>query len=119
MELASKGRIQNCDMIRQDMIINAEHIFGPDIGFLKGKTVRKAADQVRSGGMVPIPATIMDHYRKVVLHVDVMKVNEMPFLVIISRAIKFGTVAFLKNAKITTIMLAIKDLRIHEAWIHP
>ena len=53
----------------------------------------------------------MDHYYlKVVLHVDVMKVSKMPFLVTISGAIKFGTVAFLKNPKITTIMLAIKDV---------
>ena len=62
--------------------------------------------------MVPTPATIMDHYYwKVVLHVNVMKVNKMPFLVTTSDAIKFGTVTFLKNAKITTIMSAIKDVR--------
>jgi hypothetical protein len=73
--------------------------------------VRQASDQVRSGGLVPIPATIMDHYRKVVLCVDVMKVNKIPFLVTISRALKFGTVAWLKNAKITTIMSAITDVR--------
>ena len=35
----------------------------------------------------------------------------MPFLVTISRAIKFGTVAFLKNAKIVTIMDNIKEVR--------
>ena len=46
-----------------------------------------------------------------VLHVDVMKVNKMPFLVTISRAIKFGTVAFLKNAKIARIMDTIKEVR--------
>ena len=80
MELASKGRIQNCDVTRQD-IINAEHIFGPDIGSLKEKTVRKASDQVHCGGMVPIPATTTNHYRKVVLYVDVKRVNKMPFLV--------------------------------------
>jgi hypothetical protein len=56
-----------------------------------------------SGGLVPIPATIMAHYRRVLLCVDVMKVNKMPFLVTISRAIKFGTVAWLKNAKAATI----------------
>ena len=45
------------------------------------------------------------------MHVDVMKVNKMPFLVTISYSIKFRTVAFLKNAKIATILLAIKDVR--------
>jgi hypothetical protein len=107
MELVSKGRILNCDVTRQD-ILNAEHIFGPDIGSLKGKTVRQASDQVPSGGLVPIiPATIMEHYRKVILCIDVMKVNKMPFLVTINRAIKFGTVAcWLKNAKMKKTILA-------------
>ena len=110
MELANQGRIKNCEVTRQD-IINAEDIFGPDRGSLKGKTVRKALDQVRSGGLVPIPATIMAHYRKIVLHIDVMKVNKMPFLVTISRAIKFGTVAWLKNAKADTLLEQIKTVR--------
>ena len=66
MELANKGRILNCDVTRQD-IINAEDIFGPDHGSLKGKTVRTKSDQVRAGGLVPIPATILLHYRRIVL----------------------------------------------------
>ncbi len=60
---------------------------------------------------MPIPATILDHYRKIVLCVDVMKVNKMPFLVSISRAIKFGTVAWLKNGKAEMILTHIKDVR--------
>jgi hypothetical protein len=58
--------------------------------------VRKASDQVRS---------------KIVLCVDVMKVNKMPFLMSISRAIKFGTVAWLKNAKAETILTHIRNIR--------
>jgi hypothetical protein len=46
----------------------------------------------------------MEHYKKVVLCVDVEKVNNMPLLVTISRAIKIGTVAWLKNAKADTIL---------------
>jgi hypothetical protein len=43
------------------------------------------------------------------LCIDVMKVNKMPFLASISRAIKFGTVAWLKNAKADAIMNNVKD----------
>jgi hypothetical protein len=110
LELANKGRIINCDFTRED-ILNAEHMFGPDTGSLKGKTVRKASDQVQSGNMVPIPATIMAHYRKVVLCVDFMEVNKMPFLVTISCAIKLLTVAWLKNTKTDTILKQITDVR--------
>jgi hypothetical protein len=40
-----------------------------------------------------------------------MKVNKMPFLLTISRAIKFGTVAWLKNAKANTILANIQEVR--------
>jgi hypothetical protein len=46
---------------------------------------------------------------------DVMKVNKMPFLVTISRAIKFGTVAWLKSEKTDTILKHIKD--VHNIYI--
>jgi hypothetical protein len=53
----------------------------------------------------------MAHYRKVVMCVDVMMVNKMPSLVTIIRAIKFGTVAWLKNEKADTILKQITDVR--------
>jgi hypothetical protein len=110
LELANKGRIVKCDVTRQD-ILNAVHIFGPDTGSLKGKNVQKALDKVRSRNLVPTPATIMANYRKVVLCVEFMKVNKMPFLVTTNREIKFGTVAWLKNAKADTILKKITDVR--------
>jgi hypothetical protein len=53
----------------------------------------------------------MAHYRRIILCIDVMKVNKMPFLVTMSRAIKFGTVAWLKNAKTATILANITEVR--------
>jgi hypothetical protein len=66
---------------------------------------------VRSGGLIPIPLAIMEQYRKIILCVDVMKVNKMPFLVMMSRVIKFGTVAWLKNVKAPTLLEHIKEVR--------
>jgi hypothetical protein len=39
-----------------------------------------------------------------------MKVNKMPFLVSISRAIKFGTVVWLKNGKALATLKHMKDM---------
>jgi hypothetical protein len=57
----------------------------------------------------------MAQYRRVILCVDVMKVNKMPFLVTMSRGIKFGTVAWLKNAKANTIMKNITE--VHNVYV--
>ena len=108
-ELANGNRVLNCDVTGDD-IVNAKDMFGPEVGSSKGKTVRKASDVVRCGGLVPIPASAMTHCRKVVLCVDAMKVNKMPFLASISWALKFGTVAWLKNAKAVAIVKRIKDV---------
>jgi hypothetical protein len=110
MHLANNNRIHNCHVTGQDTM-NAEDIFGPEARASQGKTVRKASDVVRSGGLAPIPATIMDHHRKITLCVDAMKVNKMPFLASISRAINLGTVAWLKNAKADAMLSHIKDVR--------
>jgi hypothetical protein len=40
-----------------------------------------------------------------------MKVNKRPFLVTISRVIKLGTVAWLKNAKSDTILTHLTEVR--------
>jgi hypothetical protein len=57
----------------------------------------------------------MAQYLHVVLCVDVMKVNKMPFLVAMSPGIKFGTVAWLKNANAHTIMKNITE--VHNVYI--
>jgi hypothetical protein len=57
---------------------------------------------------VLIPATIMAQYRKIILCVDVMKFNKIPFLITISRSVNFGTVGWLENAKAETMLKNIK-----------
>ena len=111
LELISKGRIPHCDVTGQDFM-NAEDIFGPDIGSLKRKNI---SDQVQSGGMIPIPATIMQQYRKVVLGVDIMKVNGIPYVITMSGALKFGTTEWIPSGSAKVILAALKRVNISSA----
>jgi len=108
LQIVEKKKLKNCPINRED-VAAAEDTFGPDVGTLKGKTVRTSQGRVRIN-LLPIPALIMDRYRHVTLAADIMKVNGVTFLVSISRAIKFGTVELLANQKMTTVLVAIKNI---------
>jgi hypothetical protein len=102
-----ENHIPNCPVTVQD-IKNAELIWGPDLGSLKGKTVRHKSPVVKVESST-IPLAIMQEYRDVTLSIDVMKVNGVPFLNTISQHIKFGSAGKLDNLKNFTI---IKHLQV-------
>ena len=94
--------IPNCPITVQD-IKTAEFIWGPDLGSLKGKTVRNKSPTVRVQTS-SIPLGIMQKYRDVTLSIDVMKINGIPFFNTISRHIRFGSAGKLDNLKDSTII---------------
>ena len=104
--------LPNCP-ITQDDIIAAEHIFGPDIGSVNGKTVRRTGEQVQAR-ITNIPIMIMSRYRDVVLGADIMYVNKIPFFMSISRNIRFATSEVLPNRTTKSILAAVK--RIHRVY---
>ena len=92
----------------------AEHIFGPDVGALKEKTTRRRPLGVGLYNHTPIPSTVVDQYQDVILAVDILYVNKLPFIATISRHIRFGTVEFLRNQKATTLTEHIKKVN----WLY-
>ena len=56
-----------------------EHLFRPDIPTIKGKTTRCHPNQLVSN-MVSIPLKLHDAQCDVCLYIDIMYVNDMPFL---------------------------------------
>ena len=101
--------IPNCPVTRKD-VLAAEDIFGPDVGSLKGKTVRRPNTHIE-GRVVDIPVEIMSRYREVIIGGDLMFVNKIPFFMTTSRHIKFGTVEALPNQTGKTIFAAIKKVK--------
>ena len=108
LRIIETRQLKNCPIHSED-VLAAEDIFGPDIGSLKGKTVRKG-NSIVDTTLVPIPAMILEKYKSLVLAADIMKVNKIPFLISISRAIKFGTVTLLANQKMETVLTCVKQI---------
>jgi hypothetical protein len=71
--------------------MNAEIIFGPDVGSLKGKTTRQDPLKVRMVRSM-LPVDMFKRNQEVTLCVDIMYINGNPFLASVSRKIKFGTI---------------------------
>jgi hypothetical protein len=113
VKIVDNHLLPNCPITRED-IKAAENIFGPDLGSLKGKTVRRAPTAVRPE-LVAFPPDLMEHHKSVTLCADIMFINKIPFLVTCSRKLKFGTTELLKNREKKTILAAIqKTIKIYK-----
>lgn len=108
IRIVTRNQLPNCPVTKAD-ILAAEHIFGPDVGSLKGKTTRQRPRTVRPV-VETLPPKIMSRYRDVTLACDIMFVNKVPMLVTISRNIRFATVEGLQDRKAETLTKAIKSV---------
>ena len=108
IKIVEGNSLPNCPVTRAD-ILAAEHIFGPDIGALKGKTTRRRPPIVDSP-VTPVPNVILEKYRRVTICVDVLHINNIPMLASISRNIKFGTVEAMASLKEGPMLEAIKHI---------
>jgi hypothetical protein len=104
-KIADSKLLPNCPIGRH-AIMAAERIFGPNLGALKGKTVKRASVPV-AGRTNGVPPSLLERYQDTVLAVDIMFVNKIPFLITVSRGLHAGTVEPIANRQVTTVGTAL------------
>ena len=100
--------IANCPITLDDVDI-AEQIYGPDVASLKGKTTRRKPAPVVHD-QVTIPKELVEKHKNVILCLDALFVNKIPFLTTISKNIKYRTAHFLKSRTIKSYHKAIDEV---------
>jgi hypothetical protein len=109
VNIVNKNLLLNCTVTAAD-IKATKHIYSPDVGILKEKTVRRKADEV----LVPftdVPSSKIERYQDITVSADIMKVNGMSFFMSISQYIKFGTAEFIESHHAKVILKAVTHLR--------
>ena len=95
INMVSSNMILNCPVAPQD-IKNTDNIFGPDVPSMKGKFVRRCLEAVFYN-YVNIPKEILSMDTGLEVFVGVMFVNNLAFLVSVSRRLKFTTIDYIPN----------------------
>ena len=109
LRIVDNNQLINCPVTRRD-VLAADDMFGPDLGSLKGKTVRKLSPQV-THLRVTLPPEIHQRHKSITLGIDIMFVNKVAFFITVSQGLKFGTVEHITSRHQDTVLACIKRLR--------
>jgi len=105
MWILRSNQIKDCPGMVKDAMA-AYKIWGLSVTTLKGKTVRKKPEPVKTD-IVSIPKEICELHKEVTLTIDIFFVNIIPFFVTLSRVLYFTTVTHLPNRSLGQIFKAL------------
>ena len=90
-------------------VLNANLIFGPDLAGVRGRTGRRPPESVTTNH-VQIPRALLEWHQRVMLTVDIMFMNGVPFLVSVSRGLHLVTAEYTPSC--TAKQLAVGITRV-------
>ncbi len=102
------NQIKDCPVMVKDAMV-AYKIWGQSVAALKGKTVRKKPEAVKTE-TVHILKEICKLHKEVTLTIDIFLVNFIPFFVTLSRVLYFMKVTHLPDRSLGQIFKALKGI---------
>ncbi len=91
---------------------NMLRVYGPNVPALKGKTTRRTPGHVASNQIVSLDPRILTAHKNVTLCVDIFFVDQMVFLLTVSRNIRFYSIQCLSSRKMKKEVLPmLKQIR--------
>jgi hypothetical protein len=108
MWILSSNQIKDCPVMVEDAMA-AYKIWGPSVAALKGMTVRKKPEPIKTH-IVSIPKEICELHKEMTLTINIFFVNEISFFVTLSRVLYFTTVTHLPDRSLGQIFKALKGI---------
>ena len=102
MEQISNSHWFRNSPVTHPSLVEADKVFGPDLKFIKGKTVLLKNPEVKIN-ISNIPISVISLYINATLSEDIIYVNIIDFLASISISIKFITLEHILNRRSNTI----------------
>ena len=102
------SHLHNYPFTKED-IWTTDDIFGPNLGCLKGKTVWHPNNHVQATTS-RVTHSILKLHREMVLSMDIMCMNKIPFLVTLSRNLRFSTLESHPNHQEGTVTMCLKKV---------
>ncbi len=87
----------------------AYKIWGPSVAALKGKTVRKKPEPIKTD-IVSIPKEIRELHKEVTLTANIFFMNKIPFFVTLSRVLYFTMVTHPPDRSLGQIFKVLKGI---------
>ena len=106
-----KGGIKECGVDRRYIKL-ANIVLGPAKTVIEGKTIQRTNKMPRDIGLITHnPPSIIERYGMVTLGIDVMHINKRPFVLAVSKHIKYFQCIRTRNKTAETFMNTIRKMK--------
>ena len=101
--------IPSCPITNEDIVL-AEDLLGTNLSILQGKMTRKTQEWVTLEFLDNLPMELLAEHGYVTIAIDIMIINDIPFMMTTLWAIYFGTAEMIKNETKPTIIKSIQQI---------